>query len=191
VGNITVVLIGFMATGKSTIGRALGRKLDLPVLDLDREIRRQFGLTIPEIFEQHGEAAFRKAESDFLAALADERRPNFEKQRMYPRGYVFSTGGGTPLLESNRALLREIGPVVWLRCKPETIAARCRPHIDRRPILHGHADDLDEHIDKLLAIREPNYEQASTDTVWTDDDTDADNIAEQIKQLIRQAQPGR
>ena len=121
----------------------------------------------------------------FLSLLIDEQNLDQSRPRQYPRNYVLSTGGGTPLLESNRTLLRQIGHVVWLRAKPETIAARSRPHIERRPILHGHEDDLDEHITNLLAAREPSYEQAATVHVWTDDDTDADQIAVQIKQLIR------
>jgi shikimate kinase len=182
---MNVVLIGFMATGKSTIGRELGHKLNLPVIDMDREVRKQFGLTIPEVFEQHGEPAFRAKETEFLEHLVEEQSADYKQTRLFPRSFVLSTGGGAPVAEKNRELLRRLGHVVWLRARPETIAARCRPHVDRRPVLSGHENNLEEHVRSLLADREPYYEQAANSTIWTDDETDAVAIAAAIRKLLR------
>ncbi len=174
-----------MGTGKSTVGRQLGRQLDAPVLDTDKELRRAFDLSVPDIFTIHGEAAFRAEEQRLLETLADERGSFNNEPRQFPRRYILSTGGGTPVRPENRDLLKRIGHIVWLRAKRETIAGRCRPHLERRPVLQPHAHHLDEHIGSLLEEREPIYEELADSIVWTDDTL----TPEQVAALVRGSLP--
>lgn len=104
-----IYLIGMMGCGKSTCAAALGKQLKLPVLDTDREIERQAGKTVSEIFAQNGEEYFRQAETRLCSELA--RRNDL----------IVATGGGLPLREENRALLRQSGLVVFLNRAPEEI----------------------------------------------------------------------
>jgi shikimate kinase len=184
---MNVILVGFMATGKSTIGRALARKMGVPFVDMDREISRHFGTAIAEVFVQHGEPAFRKAETDLLTTLLAEQDLSVDEERRYPRRYVLSTGGGTPLREENQPLLKRLGHVVWLRARPETIADRCRPHLAKRPMLAGHEDALEERIGELLAHREQFYKLVSDSSSWTDDMRSADVIARHIRSHVEQS----
>ncbi len=174
-----------MATGKSTIGRALGRRMDAPFIDMDRELQKQFGHSIPEYFARHGEEAFREAETKLLSEMVAEVSPDFAGVRRFPRRYVLSTGGGVPLIDTNRRLLGQIGYVVWLRARVDTIAHRCRPVIDRRPMLHGHADDLEDHIQQLLDIRESHYGAIAQTEIWSDDASSVDEAAIRIRAAVQ------
>lgn len=173
-----------MATGKSTVGRALGRRLDASLVDMDRAIKQKYRQEISEIFARLGEAAFRAAETDLLMQLVAEQDLKDGVERRYPRRYVLSTGGGVPLREDNIPLLKQIGHIVWLRARTETIASRCRAHIAKRPLLAGHEDDLEQHIDSLTAQRDRYYEAIADTTLWTDDINTPEQIATRIKRLL-------
>ncbi|HEX4955871.1 MAG TPA: shikimate kinase [Thermoanaerobaculia bacterium] len=108
-----IYLIGFMGAGKSEVGRNLATRLDLPFVDLDEEIARQAGKSIPSIFAEEGEAGFRSRET---AALEDLRGPA-----------VVATGGGAPLDPANRARMRETGKLVWLNVDFDLILERLPP----------------------------------------------------------------
>ena len=108
-----VVLVGMMGTGKSAIAPLLGRHLGRPVVDLDERIEARTGTTIPELFEGAGEEAFRAAESAALAEVLAGAVPA-----------VVAAGGGVVVAPANRALLARRAQVVWLRARPETLAAR-------------------------------------------------------------------
>ena len=105
----TIYLIGMMGCGKSTCARLLGERLGLPVLDTDEEIQRRAGMTVSEIFASRGEAAFRQMETELLQTLADGA------------DRIVACGGGLPLRQENRALLRKGGTVVFLNRDPEKI----------------------------------------------------------------------
>ena len=120
-----IVLVGFMGAGKSTVGRWLSRKLFWQLLDTDAMIEARAGMTISEIFAVRGEEAFRSTETEVLAGLARMRSP-----------VIISTGGGMPLRAENRAALRSLGRVVYLRVKPETVCARLAGDTTR-PLLAG------------------------------------------------------
>jgi len=181
---MNVVLIGFMASGKSTIGRALARCMDIPFLDTDYALQRTYGMSVSELFASRGEDEFRRAETDLLAILAQERDLPLGSPRQFARRYVLSTGGGIPLREENLPLLKRLGHVVWLRAKVETIASRCRPHMARRPLLHGHEDDLEDHIKRLMKQRESAYRSLADSVFWTDDETEPEQIARRIRATI-------
>lgn len=150
-----IVLIGFMGTGKSAVGRRLAQLTHRPLIDVDRVIEQQEAATITELFEQVGEARFREMETETIKRLSKLR------------GVILSTGGGAPLREENVRLLRQNGVIVRLAARPETIIQRVQP-LQSRPLLAGTDDPLAK-VREMLAARDPYYERAADFTVWTDD----------------------
>lgn len=147
-----IVLTGFMGTGKTAVARELARLTGFKVVDVDADVEAEAGMSIAEIFEQQGEAAFRDRESAALARIAGGR------------SQVIATGGGSVIREENRRALREAGPVVCLTASVETIHARTR-RSDARPLLQ--TDDPMERIRRMLAEREEFYRDADV-TVSTE-----------------------
>ena len=150
-----IILIGFMGAGKSTVGRWLSRKLSRQLLDTDAMIEARAGMTISEIFASQGEEAFRAAETEVLAGLAQRRTP-----------VIVSAGGGMPMRPENREALRKLGFVVWLRVRPETVCARLAGDTTR-PLLAG--DDRQQKAETLLAQRGPIYGETAHLIVDADD----------------------
>jgi shikimate kinase len=144
-------LIGFMGAGKSTVGRLAAGRLRLPFVDLDTEIAKQSGRSIPEIFESDGEAGFRMIESATLASLA-----------VVPASVV-ACGGGVVLDEHNRAALRSMGAVVYLHVSVEEAIARVGD-ASGRPMLAGSAAAT---AAALLRSREALYERTADVQVST------------------------
>lgn len=141
-----MVIIGFMGTGKSTVGRLLAGKLDRRFLDLDEVIVETAGQPIAEIFQTEGEPAFRRLERAALVrALEDE-------------GVVLATGGGAACREDNLALMLERAQVVALSATPEEVLRRTGK-ASGRPLLDGAGDPLGK-ARELLASREPFYARA-------------------------------
>ena len=152
-----ISLIGYRASGKSSIAPRLAKKLGWDWIDADRVIEQQSGRSIPEIFANDGEAAFRQLESSVLAEL-------LQKDQL-----IIATGGGAILNPANRQRLRTAGPVVWLHASPETLAARLsrdRNHANARPSLTGRP--IDEEVAEVLAVREPLYRETATLIVHSD-----------------------
>ena len=152
-GDRGIVLVGFRAAGKSTIGRALARLLHLPFADLDREIEIRAGKSVAQIFAEEGESGFRDRESDVLRELASSGEA--------VRG-VFATGGGVVLRAENHAYLNRLGLIVHLSAPIEVLTRRLRN--DRsRPRL----TDLpfEQEIARLLSERRPLYERVARATV--------------------------
>jgi shikimate kinase len=141
-----IVLVGFMCSGKSTVGPALAARLGWEHLDLDREVERRDGRPVPRIFAEEGEPRFRALEAEATAALAGRER------------VVLSPGGGWI---TNPALLEALGAgtlSVWLRVSPGEVLARSVSSPGERPLLRG-PDPL-ETVRALLAAREPFYRRA-------------------------------
>jgi shikimate kinase len=159
-----LILIGFMGTGKSSIGRLVAHRLRFQFVDTDALIVERAGLEISEIFAQHGEAHFRDLETRAIESLASRER------------YVVATGGGAVLREQNRRLLRSLGFVALLTAREKTILDRVG-HGNRRPLLHS--SNPAEKIAELLAERAPAYEAAAH---WTLDTSDI--TREQASELI-------
>ncbi len=143
-----LVLIGFMGCGKSTVGRELHERLGYPLVDMDQLIEEKAGKSITQIFEEDGEENFRDIETSVLNEL---NAPN-EPRR------IISTGGGVIGSEKNRALLRELGYVVWLKAPADVILERTSKN-KNRPLLQ--TDDPMAQIKSLLEIRNPLYEEAA------------------------------
>jgi shikimate kinase len=141
-----ISLIGLPGSGKSTVGRQLARRLQLPFVDSDQVIERQLGCSIREYFEREGEARFRDVEESVL----DELTQNFEG--------VLSTGGGAVLRPNNRAHLRQRSQVIYLNSSPDELFRRLR-HDVNRPLLQV-ADPLSRLRD-LHAVRDPLYRETA------------------------------
>jgi shikimate kinase len=141
-GKRLIVLVGMMGAGKSTIGRRLAARLGLPFVDADTEIEAAAGMTIPEIFELHGEPHFRDGEARVIARLLDNG-PG-----------VLATGGGSFMREETRRRIGEKAVSIWLKADPDIIMRRVRRRADR-PLLQT-ADPAGT-VNRLLSEREPVY----------------------------------
>jgi len=137
-----VYLVGFMAAGKTSVGRALAKRLDWPFVDIDELIERQEHMTVAEIFARHGESYFRAAER---AAVAGQ---------LHARHVVVATGGGTFVDPQNRAAIRGDGVSIWLDAPLERLITRL-PADGRRPLAAGRAD-----LERLYEGRRAAYGQA-------------------------------
>ena len=139
-------------SGKTTVGRQLGRRLRLPFFDSDHAIEQRLGCSIRDYFAQQGEDAFRDVEQQTLAELT-----------MGP-ACMLATGGGSVLRPANREVLRANGQVVYLRSSPEDLYRRLR-HDTQRPLLQ--VDDPLDKLRTLYAERDPLYREAAHFTVET------------------------
>lgn len=140
-----IVLIGFMGSGKTSVGREIARRTGAEFVDVDERIETASGRSVPEIFAGAGEPAFRELEREAI------------REAVSVPGRVIATGGGAFQDEENRGLLRAYGPVVLLSVTPETVLARLAE--DRtRPLLA--AGDRERRIRELLAARLPGYRAA-------------------------------
>lgn len=166
----SVVLIGFMGSGKSTLGIRLSYRLQYALEDTDKLIECRVGRTISEIFDQEGEEAFRRMETEQLRKLVENKG-----QRVY------SVGGGTPVREVNRPLLKQLGFVVYLRISPEAVYERLKGDTTR-PLLQG--EDPLGRIRSLMAEREAAYTEVA-DVIVDVDDLTADQVVEQIVRYVR------
>jgi shikimate kinase len=141
-----IVLIGFMGTGKSTVGMRLAERLHLEFVDMDREIERITGMSISQLFRKHGETRFRSEEQ--LMAQKLGQRTNL----------VIATGGGVVIHPENVAALKRNGIIVGLEASPEVIMSRVSRKKSNRPLLSKHTTIED--IEKMLASREEYYARA-------------------------------
>ena len=144
-GARSIVLVGMMGAGKSSIGRRLATRLGLPFIDADAEIEERAGMTIPELFEMHGEAYFRSGEARVLARLLDSG----------PQ--VLATGGGAFMNADTRALIRVKGISVWLKAEFDLLLRRISRRNDR-PLLK--TDDPPARLKELMDERYPTYAEA-------------------------------
>ena len=144
-GHRSVVLVGMMGAGKSSVGRRLASRMGVPFVDADVEIEKAAGMTISEIFANHGEPYFRAGETRVIARLLDGG----------PR--VLATGGGAFMSADTRAAIRAKGISVWLRATVEVLSRRIKRRGDR-PLLKG--ADLSETMRRLLEERDPVYAEA-------------------------------
>ena len=145
-----IFLIGFMGSGKTTLGRKLASRMGYEFIDLDHKLEQQVELSIAEYFQIFGEDAFRKLESEVL------------KKTPYPENVIVSTGGGLPCYFDNMDWMKANGKTVYLKLSPKTLAGRLESVKEERPLLQDkHGEALIAFIEKKLADREGFYSQAN------------------------------
>jgi shikimate kinase len=143
---LLIIFVGLPGSGKTTIGRQMGRRLGLPFLDSDNVIEQRLGCSIREFFDREGEERFRDIEQNVLDDLSK-----------YHHG-VLSTGGGAVLREANRQHLHARGKVVYLRSTPEEVFRRLK-HDMQRPLLQ--VSDPLERLENLFNLRDPLYREVA------------------------------
>lgn len=167
--NTNVILIGFMGSGKTSVGEQLASQLLFTFQDTDQLIEEQVGDTIKHVFETKGEGYFRDLETDLLKRLLHEGKKK-----------VLSAGGGVPVREENRKLLRELGIVIYLRASKETLLKRLKGD-QTRPLLQG--DSLEAKINQLLKEREIIYQETSHIQIDTDHKSKKEIVSEICRSL--------
>ena len=176
----SILLIGFMGSGKSSIGRRVARRLRYAFVDLDKEVELGAGKKIPQIFADEGEEGFRRRETQALCEVLKESA-------------VIASGGGLVIRSENRAALREAveqgTSIIYLKAEPATLAERIRRQPGKRPLIDGAGKILDyeatrHRVEEILAARQEFYEECATHTVVTDGrdfDIVVDSIIEACK----------
>jgi len=171
-GNRAIVLVGLMGAGKSSVGRRLAERLELPFVDADHEIEVAAGKSIPEIFADHGEEYFREGERRVIARLLENGCQ------------VLATGGGAYMNQETRDQIRSHAVSVWLKADLDILLKRVLKRNDR-PLLRQ--DDPSEVLQRLIDIRYPVYAQADV-TVESRDVQHGQMVNEVIRALA--AWPG-
>ncbi len=163
---MSISLIGLPGSGKSTVGRQLARRLQLPFTDVDQVIEQRIGCPIREFFEREGEERFRDIEEQVLSELT-------------PQSGVLSTGGGAVLRKSNRECLHARGQVVYLKSTPEELFRRLR-HDTQRPLLQ--VSDPMQRLRDLYAARDPLYRETAHFVI----DTGRPSVATLVNMIVMQ-----
>lgn len=167
--NKTIMLIGFMGSGKTTVGKQLASDLGIPFEDTDERIEARLQTSISDVFASKGEAYFRDEETKELKLLLGE-----------PSGRVISAGGGLPVRPENRALMKQLGTVVYLTASVEILAGRLAGDTTR-PKLQG--GNLKERIIQLMEQREEIYRSCADHIIETDH-LDAEQVCGIIRSRI-------
>lgn len=170
-----IFLIGYMGAGKTTLGQALSRRMNLSFIDLDKCIEQRYHKAIRQIFEDSGEAYFREMEWRMLREVA-----GFEN-------VVIATGGGTPCFHDNMTFMNNAGTTVYLKVSVDELANRMEVHRHTRPVLQNRSgEELKQFIAASLEERSRFYEQAAimidTDATFCEGGTKC--VVEQLKCLL-------
>ncbi len=168
--NDNLILIGFMGAGKTCIGTLLAEKHRKIFKDTDQVITEKIGMSIGDFFQKQGEMEFRNLETQVLR----EGLSNWNN-------CVISVGGGLPLREDNRKLLKDLGHVIYLKIQPETVLERLRGDVTR-PLLQK--DDKEAKVRALLSEREPIYRESASMIITVDQKT-PEEIVREIEEIIR------
>ncbi len=148
--NCPIFLIGFMGSGKTTVGKKLSKASNLPFIDLDHLIVERSGMDIPDYFSLHGEDSFRQFETNTLKTIP------------FNQGMIVSTGGGTPCFNENLQWMNERGITIYLQLPPKALLKRLSgKEIQNRPLLQGKSEDeILDFITKKLEERAGFYKKA-------------------------------
>lgn len=171
-----IILIGYMGCGKTTLGKKLSFRERIPLLDTDKMIEAKQTKTIPEIFDSEGEGAFRQMETECLREILN-----------YKEHFIISVGGGLPLREENQKLLKELGAVIYLKARPDTIYGRLK-NDTTRPLLRG--ENPEEKIKQMIRMRDPVYEKAA-DVVICVDEKSYEQILAEIKNAVEEIEENK
>ncbi len=167
----SIVLVGLMGSGKSAIGRRLAARIGMDFIDADSEIEKAAGLSINDIFEVHGEQAFRDGERRVIARILSQP------------AHILATGGGAFMDPETRKLVKQRGISIWMRAEFDVLLRRVS-RCDNRPLLKG--TDKEEVLRRLIEERYPVYGEANI-TVQSQDgphDETVGEVIEAIKQFL-------
>ena len=164
-----IVIIGFMGSGKTRVGKRLAKDFNLPFVDVDRVVSKKMNLTMKEIFDRFGEPFYRALETTVIKALIDD-----------PEQKIISLGSGLPMQEQNEKYLKELGTVVYLKGSLTTLKKRLADS-KKDPMLDG--EDRDDKIKKLLKQRDPVYAKFADVEMITGDKPFEDLIAQLEEKL--------
>ena len=164
-----IILTGFMGSGKTTVGRILADYYQCEFMDTDKRIEDEQKKSVTEIFAADGEEFFRRLETELLVTLNDGKQSG-----------IITIGGGMPVREENRRLIKQLGKVVYLKASAETIYQRLKDD-NARPLLN--VADPRREIEEMLARRTPVYAAMADFTVDTDE-RPLDQVAEEIFQVL-------
>ncbi|MCM1078699.1 MAG: shikimate kinase [Bacteroidales bacterium] len=170
-----IILIGYMGVGKTTVGKALAKKLGLMFYDLDWYIESRMRKTVKQIFDERGEDGFRKIEHNMLHEVAE-----FEN-------VIIACGGGTPCFFDNIDYMNRQADTIFLKGSPETIMKHLRMGKGVRPLLLGkNNEELREYIEESLMTRNPFYTKAkhTIEVQPMDSFEKTDSIVEEIRDII-------
>ena len=197
-GRKNIALIGFMGSGKSTLGERLAEMLSVPLVELDRRLEEGFSMRISQYFKQFGEERFRREESRLLReVLTEEQRETSRnlqetviedaKEKLRPKGremgIILSPGGGIVLREENRKLLQEHCFTIYLQLSPKAVLERLEKEAENRPVLQN---KLDIHsIEKIMEERESLY-QACADGVLSVEGKTVETCLEEVLRILRE-----
>ena len=163
---MSVFLIGYMGSGKSTIGNGLSAIMNIPFFDLDSVIEKQTGFTIDNMFQEKGEHFFREQEHSILTNLKLDSKS------------IIAAGGGTPCFFDNHNFMKEMGSTVYLKVTPNELYNRLQLD-DKRPLLFNNKLNLKDFVREHLSIREKEY-------LLSDHIIESDNISiDDVRQIIK------
>jgi len=170
-----VILMGFMGSGKSTVGFRLSYRLRKCLIDTDKLIEFREKKLISDIFAEHGEAYFRQKETECLNSMFGELGSR-----------ILSLGGGTPIKEENREIIKRLGTVIYLKASPDTIYERVKKDT-KRPLLQ--CANPRKRIEELLTERNPIYESIA-DIVINVDGKQIQEVVQEIVETLRNENTG-
>ena len=165
-----LIFVGYMGSGKSTLGKKIARKLDRPFVDMDERLEERFGCTISEFVIEHGIEAFRVEEGELLREIVNEQDS------------VIATGGGTPCAKGAMEWLRKHGVVIHLSVSPRILAKRLEGNCSNRPLLADvKPSDLERVIGRQLLVRASCYSGANTK--WEEEEYDEATIDKKLESI--------
>ena len=171
----SIIIIGYMGAGKTTVGKALAKELGVMFYDLDWYIESRMRKTVKQIFDEIGEEGFRKIERNMLHEVAE-----FEN-------VVVSCGGGTPCFFDNMDYMTQLGETIYLKASPETLHTHWKMGKGVRPLLLNKTpEEVEIFIREQLKLREPFYNKAKhiIDINVMDDFDKINGMVEQIRKML-------
>ena len=165
-----LIFVGYMGSGKSTLGKRIADKTGKPFIDMDNVLEDRFGSTISDFIEDYGMESFRTEESDLLREI------------MSSPSSVIATGGGTPCSKGAMEWMRRHGVVVHLSVTPKVLAQRLKGNCGNRPMLHGvKPDDLERTIGRQLLVRASSYSGANMK--WDEEEFDEELLDVKLESI--------
>ncbi len=165
-----IYLIGYMGSGKSTLGKRLAKHLGMQFIDMDHYLEKRYCKTVPQIFAEEGEDEFRKKERKILEELSGFTN------------VVVATGGGAPCFFDNMEVMNRTGKTIYLNIDPSILALRLMDSKIDRPLIRGKSKmELIAFIDETLRLRSPYYTKAAFQII--DPDMKLNEISEMIRDL--------